>query len=219
MTDLNGTEGAQVVKGRRGVIKRETKETKIECEMNLDGSGKNDVATGIGFLDHMLSQLSKHSGIDLRLHCEGDLNIDDHHTSEDCAIVLGETFDQALGERRGIKRFGSAHAPLDEALSRVVVDISGRPYASIDLGLKREKLGALSTEMIPHVLHSFATSAMLTLHVDVLKGVNDHHRAESAFKALALALKEAISLTSSSDVPSTKGLLESKSAKRQKLDE
>jgi len=204
---------------RRGVVKRETKETKIECEVVLDGHGENEINSGIGFLDHMLSQLSKHSGIDIRLNCKGDLHIDDHHTSEDCAIALGEAFDLALGERRGIKRFGSAHAPLDEALSRVVVDISGRPHASIDLGLKREMLGALSTEMIPHVLHSFATSAMLTLHVDVLKGTNDHHRAESAFKALALALKEAISLTSSKDVPSTKGLLESRSAKRQKLDE
>jgi len=212
-------EGDKKQQRRRGVVKRETKETKVECEIDLDGSGKNDVKTGIGFLDHMLSQLSKHSGFDLRLHCQGDLHICDHHTSEDCAIVLGEAFDQALGERRGIKRFGSAHAPLDEALSRVVVDISGRPFASIDLGLKREKIGELSTEMIPHVLHSFATSAMLTLHVDVLKGANDHHRAESAFKALALALKEATSLTSRSDVPSTKGVLESKSAKRQKLDE
>ncbi|CAG8570584.1 15796_t:CDS:2, partial [Racocetra fulgida] len=136
-----------------------------------------------------------------------DLHIDDHHSAEDTAIALGLAFKQALGEPRGIKRFGYAYAPLDEALSRAVIDISGRPYADINLDLKREKIGELSTEMLPHVLSSFATSAGITLHVDVIKGKNDHHRAESAFKALAVAMKQAIERTGSNEVPSTKGVL------------
>eukprot|EP00160_Parvularia_atlantis_P016049 Unigene4893_Nuclearia_a/m.14964 Unigene4893_Nuclearia_a/g.14964 ORF Unigene4893_Nuclearia_a/g.14964 Unigene4893_Nuclearia_a/m.14964 type:complete len:200 (+) Unigene4893_Nuclearia_a:15-614(+) len=197
---------------RTATLARTTKETAISCTLTLDGTGVGDVDTGIGFLDHMLQQLAKHSRMDLALKCKGDLHIDDHHTSEDCAIILGQTFDKALGERKGITRFGHAYAPLDEALSRAVVDISGRGHASIALGLRREKIGELSTEMIPHVLSSFATSAMLTLHVDVLKGENDHHRAESAFKALALAIKQAIKLDGTSDVPSTKGVLERNSA-------
>merc|ERR1712093_434329 len=171
---------------------RETGETKIEVRLSLDGTGVSDVKTGIGFLDHMLSALAKHGRFDLYLRCAGDLHVDDHHTSEDCAIVLGQAFRQAIGERKGIKRYGSAYAPLDESLARAVVDISSRPFAVIDLKLKREKIGELSCEMIPHVLHSFATSANLTLHVEVLYGANDHHKAESAFKATALALREAV---------------------------
>ncbi|KAJ1555270.1 imidazoleglycerol-phosphate dehydratase [Nowakowskiella sp. JEL0078] len=155
----------------------------------------------------MLHALAKHARWDLSLHCTGDLHIDDHHTAEDCSIALGQAFKAALGEPRGIVRFGHAYAPLDEALSRAVVDISGRPFADINLGLKREKIGDLSCEMIPHVFESFATSAGITLHVDVLKGFNDHHRSESAFKALAVALRQAITRTGSSDVPSTKGTL------------
>jgi imidazoleglycerol-phosphate dehydratase len=193
---------------RRGTARRTTQETDVAVELVLDGRGQASVTTGIGFLDHMLAQLAKHSRMDLTLTCKGDLHIDDHHTAEDCAIALGQALDRALGERRGINRFGSAYAPLDEALARAVVDISGRPHASISLGLRREKLGELSTEMLPHVLASFATSALLTLHVDVLKGENDHHRAESAFKALALALRHAIRLDGTADVPSTKGVLE-----------
>lgn len=130
------------------------------------------------------------------------LAVDDHHTAEDCAIALGTAFSQALGPIRGLKRFGTGFAPLDEALSRAVVDLSNRPYASVDLGLKREKIGDLSCEMIPHVLQSFAEAARITLHVDCLKGFNDHHRSESAFKALALAVKEAISRTGKDEVPS-----------------
>ncbi|KAF0543815.1 IGPD-domain-containing protein [Gigaspora margarita] len=155
----------------------------------------------------MYHALAKHSGWSLTLKCKGDLHIDDHHSAEDTAIALGLAFKQALGEPRGIKRFGYAYAPLDEALSRAVVDISGRPYADINLDLKREKIGELSTEMLPHVLSSFATSAGITLHVDTIKGKNDHHRAESAFKALAVAIKQAIERTGSSEVPSTKGVL------------
>lgn len=135
------------------------------------------------------------------------MHIDDHHTAEDVSITLGMAFHKALGQVRGIRRFGSAFAPLDEALSRAVVDISNRPYAVIDLGLKREKIGDLSCEMIPHVLESFAQGAAITLHVDCLRGFNDHHRAESAFKALAIAIKEAISSNGTNEVPSTKGVL------------
>ncbi|EDQ92353.1 uncharacterized protein MONBRDRAFT_2754, partial [Monosiga brevicollis MX1] len=170
------------------------------------GTGVYTVDTGIGFLDHMISALAKHAKFDLNLKCNGDLHIDDHHTTEDVGLALGAAFDKALGARKGIRRFGSAYAPLDEALSRSVVDISSRPYAVIKLGLKREKLGALSCEMIPHFLESFAQEARITLHVECLYGFNDHHRAESAFKATAVALREAIGIVAgSTDVPSTKG--------------
>ena len=141
------------------------------------------------------------------MQAKGDLQIDDHHTAEDCALVLGTALDQALGERRGITRFGSAYAPLDEALARAVVDFSGRPFARIDLGLRRERLGELSCENIPHVLSSLAIAARMTLHVDLLAGENDHHRAEAAFKALALALRVATARNGRDVVPSTKGAL------------
>jgi len=212
---------------------RVTNETKVQVSLSLDGgtlpnnqkadvvpngadsshatqstsSQAIDVNTGIGFLDHMFHALAKHSGWSLRLHCQGDLHIDDHHTAEDCALALGSAFKDALGVIKGVKRFGSGFAPLDEALSRAVVDLSNRPYAVVDLGLKREKIGTLSCEMIPHVMHSFAQNAGITLHVDCLRGENDHHRAESAFKALAIALREAISYTGRDDIPSTKGVL------------
>lgn len=160
----------------------------------------------------MLDALAKHSGMSLRLTCKGDLHIDDHHTTEDVAIALGQAFHQALfgtnGEGlKGIRRFGTGFAPLDEALARAVVDISNRPSCSTDLKLKREMIGSLSCEMIPHVFYSFAMGAQITLHVDVLKGENDHHKSEASFKALALALKQAIEKTGSDDVPSTKGTL------------
>ena len=192
---------------RRSEIARKTLETDIHVTLVLDGAGYNEVATGIGFLDHLLGTLAKHARLDLTLRCKGDLYIDDHHTAEDCAIALGQALDHALGERRGITRFGSAHAPLDEALSRAVVDLSGRPFASVDLGLSREKVGELSCEMIPHVVASLATASRSCFHVDVLKGQNDHHRAESAFKALALALRQAIARDGTAAVPSTKGVL------------
>ncbi|KAH9816472.1 Imidazoleglycerol-phosphate dehydratase-domain-containing protein [Melampsora americana] len=201
---------------RTAKIQRKTKETDIDLELKLDvpiGTQQQiQIATGIGFLDHMLDALIKHSGMSLTLKCQGDLHIDDHHTAEDVAIALGQAFHQALfgqdGEGlRGIKRFGTGFAPLDEALARAVVDISNRPSCCTDLKLKREKIGDLSCEMIPHVFYSFAMGALITVHVDVLKGANDHHKAEASFKAFALALKEAITKTGSNDIPSTKGTL------------
>lgn len=218
---------------RTATVQRQTNETNIQIALSLDGgyvgletlildaskSTKTahatqlldaqviNVQTGIGFLDHMLHALAKHSGWSLVIECIGDLHIDDHHTAEDVGIALGLTFHKALGQVKGVKRFGSGFAPLDEALSRAVVDLSNRPYAVVELGLKREKIGDLSCEMIPHVLESFAQGAAITIHVDCLRGFNDHHRAESAFKALAVAIKEAISRTGTDDVPSTKGVL------------
>jgi len=195
------------VNARRAEIARKTLETDIRCELTLDGAGALAVETGIGFLDHLFSALAKHARFDLKLACKGDLHVDDHHTAEDCALVLGAALDQALGDRRGIGRFGTAYAPLDEALARAVVDLSGRPFASVDLNLGRGSLGGLSCEMVPHVLTSFAMAGRLCLHVDVLKGANDHHRAEAAFKALALALRQAVAVGSSQEIPSTKGVL------------
>ncbi len=191
---------------REATIHRKTAETEIRLELNLDGTGTADVHTGIAFLDHMLHALTRFSGFDLKLNCDGDLEVDDHHTVEDCALALGSAFDQALGERRGITRFAHAYAPLDEALTRAVVDLSARPCPVIDLGLTREKLGALSCENVPHFFQSFAMNGRLALHVDTLRGDNDHHRVESAFKAVGLALKQAV-VVASDDVPSTKGVL------------
>lgn len=217
---------------RSAEIERCTNETKICLAINLDGgelsqitnqlsigeckhacqisgSQKILINSGIGFLDHMLHALAKHAGWSLVLKCEGDLYIDDHHTAEDVCLTLGEAFHVALGSKSGISRFGSAYAPLDEALSRAVVDISNRPFSVINLGLKREKIGDLSCEMISHCFQSFAQTARITLHVHCLHGDNDHHRAESAFKACALALKYATKrvIGKENDIPSTKGTL------------
>lgn len=192
---------------RSAAVTRTTLETAIELQLTLDGAGRAEVATGIGFLDHMLSALAKHGRLDLTLKCAGDLEVDDHHTVEDCALALGQALDQALGERRGIARFGSAYAPLDEALARAVVDLSGRPCAVIELGLAREMLGTLACENLSHFLASLATTGRMALHVDVLRGANDHHRAEAAFKAVALALRQAVRIEGPDQVPSTKGTL------------
>lgn len=221
---------------QQAVVSRITNETKIQIAISLKGGpielkrsilpdGQRvierqnnvssqqtqsqiiDIQTGIGFLDHMIHALAKHAGWSLIVECIGDLHIDDHHTTEDCGIALGTAFKEALGAVRGVKRFGTGFAPLDEALSRAVVDLSNRPFAVVDLGLKREKIGDLSCEMIPHFLESFAEAARVTMHVDCLRGVNDHHRSESAFKALAVAIKDATSPNGTNDVPSTKGVL------------
>lgn len=217
----------------KAFVQRITNETKIQIAISLNGGhieipqsilGKKkveengvatqstssqsiDVHTGVGFLDHMIHALAKHGGWSLIVECIGDLHIDDHHTTEDCGIALGEAFKKALGQVRGVKRFGFGYVPLDEALSRAVVDLSNRPYSVVELGLKREKIGDLSCEMIPHFLESFTEAARLTVHIDCLRGFNDHHRSESAFKALAVALREATSPNGTNDVPSTKGVL------------
>ena len=192
---------------RTAIITRTTGETNVTASVNLDGRGDAAISTGIGFLDHLLTSLSRHSRIDISLTCEGDLDVDDHHSAEDCALALGQAIDLALGERRGFARFGHAYAPLDEALARAVVDVSGRPCAVVDLGLRREAIGGLACENIPHVIMSLATALRGAIHVDVLRGQNDHHRAEAAFKALALALRAAVARTEDASVPSTKGVL------------
>ncbi len=192
---------------RTSEICRKTLETKIYLKINLDGKGCGEISTRLGFLDHMLVTLAKHSGIDLNLQCEGDLQIDDHHTAEDCAIVLGQGILKALGEIKGINRFGSAYAPLDEALSRVVLDLCGRTTAVVNIDFQREKIGEIATENIKHFFVTFSQNAKMSLHLDCLRGDNDHHKAEASFKALALALKQAITKTNTETVPSTKGIL------------
>jgi imidazoleglycerol phosphate dehydratase HisB len=191
---------------RTSVIERRTRETEITGRLKLDGSGEIRISTGIGFLDHMLTALAFHSGWDLEIECRGDLEVDDHHTAEDCALAVGGAVDAALDDRSAIARFGTGHAPLDESLARAVVDLSGRPWAEIHLGLTREAIGGLACENITHVLVSFAMAAGCALHVDVLRGANDHHRAEAAFKATALALREALAVTGGG-IRSTKGSL------------
>jgi imidazoleglycerol phosphate dehydratase HisB len=186
---------------------RQTKETNIELNLNLDGTGKIEIQTGIGFLDHMLTALAFHAGMDLTLKCDGDLHVDDHHTAEDCALALGSAIDQALGKRTGIRRFGYAYAPLDEALARTVIDLSGRPWPEIHLNLEREMVGQWACENITHFFQSLAMTLKCSLHIDVLRGTNDHHRAEAAFKSCAKALREAITRTAGA-VPSTKGTLD-----------
>lgn len=192
---------------RTATLERKTNETEITVSVNIDGTGQTDIRTGIGFLDHMLTALGRHSRMDIVLVCRGDLVVDDHHTAEDCALALGAAIDKALGERRGFARFGSAYAPLDESLARAVVDISGRPCAVVELGLTRESIGTLACENVTHFFVSLATTLRAAIHVDVLRGGNDHHRAEAAFKALALALRDALARTEDTTVPSTKGVL------------
>jgi imidazoleglycerol-phosphate dehydratase len=192
---------------RTASVERVTRETALKVTLALSGTGRIEVATGIGFLDHLLESLARHAGFDLALACTGDLRVDDHHTAEDCALGLGEALDRALGDRRGITRFGTGFAPLDEALARAVVDLSGRPFATVDLGLGRDVIGGLACENVAHVLRSLAVAGRLTLHVDVLRGENDHHRAEAAFKAVALALRQAVACSGSDEIPSTKGTL------------
>ena len=192
--------------GRSAELSRTTKETRIEVLLDLDGTGVAEISTGLGFLDHMLDALARHARFDLRLAATGDTEIDDHHTVEDCAIVLGRALDQALGDRRGIARFGHAYVPLDEALCRAVVDLSGRPWPEIHLPFSRPTIGEVATENLIHFFRSFAIEGRLAVHVDLIRGDNDHHKAESAFKALAVALRRAVSIDGG-EVPSTKGVL------------
>lgn len=194
---------------RQATVERNTKETQISATANLDGAGKFDVETGIGFLDHMLEQLSKHSLIDLTLRAKGDLHIDFHHTVEDSGYVVGEAVLKALGDRKGIERFGHAHIPMDETLTRVTIDFSGRPYLVWKVNFTRPKLGDFDTELFKEWFAAFAYSAGVTLHVENLYGENNHHIAESCFKGLARAVKSAIAIDprKADQVPSTKGTL------------
>ena len=192
---------------RTATVSRETKETRIRAVLDLDGTGTSEVSTGIGFLDHMLDALARHSGVDITLRCDGDLVIDDHHTIEDCALVLGRCIDEALGDRVGLERFASAYAPLDESLARCVIDLSGRPFSSVELDFAREMIGMAATENITHFFESLAITMRATLHIDLIRGRNDHHKAEAAFKATALALRDATRITRGGAMPSTKGTL------------
>ena len=187
-------------------LSRVTGETDVEVVLDLDGSGDFEVSTGLGFLDHMMATLGKHARFDLTLRATGDIGVDDHHTVEDCAIALGRALDDALGDRRGITRFGSAYAPLDESLARAVVDLSGRPWCEISIPFSRETIGDVATENIVHFFRSLALEARMALHLDVIRGDNDHHKAEAGFKALALALRAAVAQFDGG-VPSTKGSL------------
>jgi imidazoleglycerol phosphate dehydratase HisB len=191
---------------RTASVRRRTRETAIELELGLDGSGRAAIDTGVPFLDHMLQALACHARFDIDLKARGDLHVCDHHTVEDCGLALGEALAQTLGDRAGVRRFGHAYVPLDEALARAVVDLSGRPWPCVDLGLRSERLGALATENLVHFLQSFAIAGRMALHVDVLAGANDHHRAEAAFKAVAVALRTAVAVDGCT-VPSTKGVL------------
>jgi imidazoleglycerol-phosphate dehydratase len=188
-------------------LQRQTAETKIDLTLALDGSGAAEVSTGIGFFDHLLTSLTKHARWDLRLSCRGDLEVDDHHSVEDCGLALGQAIDRILGERRGIARFAHAYAPLDEALVRSVIDLSGRGGAWVELPIQRESIGTLSCENVPHFFRSLASTARLTLHLDLIRGENAHHIAEAAFKSFALAIRQATALDATAGMPSTKGTL------------
>ena len=194
---------------RTGRVTRKTKETEIELSIDLDGSGRADIDTGIGFLDHMLDQIARHGLMDLSVRARGDLHIDAHHTTEDVGIVLGQALREALGDKRGIVRYGHAYVPLDEALTRVVIDISGRPWLVWKVDFPTEKIGTFDTELVHEFFYALAINAGLTLHVETLYGRNSHHIAETCFKAFARALRMAVSHDprQGDAVPSTKGAL------------
>ena len=194
---------------RKASIDRQTKETQITASVNLDGTGAYNVATGVGFLDHMLEQLARHSLIDIELRAEGDLHIDFHHTVEDCGIVLGQAFAKALGDKRGITRYANVDLPMDEAMTRVAIDVSGRPYLVWNVTFTRPKLGEMDTELFREWFQAFAQNAGITLHVTNVYGENNHHIAETCYKGLARALRAAIAIdpAQASRVPSTKGTL------------
>ncbi len=193
---------------RTAVVKRKTSETEIEMDLNLDGEGKYDLSTTIPFLDHMLAQLAKHGLFDLKIKAKGDVEIDFHHTVEDVGIVLGEAFKKALKDKKGIRRFGSAYTPLDEALALVVVDIAGRPYFVYDVDLPKEKVGEFDVELVEDFFQAFANNCGATLHVRMISGNNLHHIVEAIFKAFAKAMDQGTSIDKRiKDIPSTKGAL------------
>lgn len=190
-------------------IKRKTKETEIECKLNLDGTGEYSISTGIGFLDHMIEQLSKHSSINIFLKAKGDLHIDAHHTTEDIGYVIGKAISEALAERKGINRFASAYAPMDETLTRAVIDLSGRPYLVWKVFFTQTKLGDMDLELFKEFFQAFSQSVGANLHLENIYGVNNHHIIESCFKSLALSIKSAIKVSEKlkDKIPSTKGKL------------
>lgn len=194
---------------RTAKIVRNTSETKIHIEVNLDGTGTYDISTGIGFLDHMVEQFSRHSLIDVVMKVEGDLHIDQHHTTEDSAIALGQALSEAMGDKAGIGRYGNVYSPMDETLSRVALDISGRPFLVWRAGFSQEKLGEWDTELIEHWFHSVAQAAGITLHIELIYGQNNHHICESIYKGFARAMRSAVELDlrKGDAVPSTKGQL------------
>jgi len=194
---------------RQAKVERNTSETRIAATVDLDGTGRYDVSSGIGFLDHMLEQLSRHSLMDITLKAEGDLHIDFHHTTEDTGIALGQAVDQALGDRKGVQRFADVLIPMDETLTRVALDLSNRPYLVWRVNFTRDKLGEMDTELFKEWFHAFSQNAGMTLHVENLYGTNSHHIIESCFKGLARALRRAVEIDprKAGEVPSTKGKL------------
>ncbi|HWL57478.1 MAG TPA: imidazoleglycerol-phosphate dehydratase HisB [Paracoccus sp. (in: a-proteobacteria)] len=194
---------------RRATITRDTAETQIEVELNLDGTGKYDNQTGVGFFDHMLDQLARHSLIDLRVRAKGDLHIDDHHTVEDSGIAIGRALTEALGDKRGIRRYGSFHLAMDDALVRTALDLSARPYLVWNVDFPAQKIGSFDTELVREFFQALSTHGGITLHVDCLHGLNAHHIAEAAFKSVARALREAVEPDPRMEgvLPSTKGAL------------
>lgn len=193
---------------RTGRVERATKETRVVVEVDLDGGGSAEVDTGIPFLDHMLDQLGRHGRLALAVRAEGDLHIDEHHTTEDVGIALGEALAQAWGDRAGLERFGDATVPIDEALTRVALDLSGRPYLVWDVDVPVQLIGTFETSLVRHLFESVVANARITLHVRGLAGDNTHHVFESVFKAVAVALRRAVVATGAHDVPSTKGVLQ-----------
>ena len=194
---------------RKGQVARKTKETDIAVEVAIDGTGRSEIATGIGFLDHMLDLLARHSRMDLTVKAKGDLHIDDHHTAEDVGIALGQAVKQALGDMKGITRYADVHLPMDEALTRVALDVSGRPFLVFKVKFGRDKIGTFDTELVNEWFQAFAMNAGVTLHVETLYGSNDHHISESCFKGLARALRTAFAIDpkAAGEIPSTKGSL------------
>jgi imidazoleglycerol-phosphate dehydratase len=194
---------------RRATVDRATNETRIAVSVDLDGTGRADIATGIGFLDHMLDQLARHSLIDLTVKAEGDLHIDAHHTTEDTGIAIGQALTKALGDKRGIARYGHAYLPMDEALVRVALDLSGRPFLVWNVAFATDRLGQLDTQLVREFFQAIAQHGGITLHVDMIHGANDHHVAEACFKGLAQALRRAVEIDprKAGQIPSTKGTL------------